>query len=197
MAKILSESTLDALFDSPVRVRILKLFLYNPDESFGPQDISKKIDFKLVQVNRNLDDLANIGFLTRKGSKGKKIFKANRGFEFYEELKELLAKTSPASKNKMLNRIKSLGRIKLALLAGVFINSDTSRADLLIVGDNVKPAKFNNFIKDLEAEVGKEIKYALMTTKEFYYRYGMYDSKILWLSSARILFPCQPPLPNP
>lgn len=175
MTKILSESTLDALFDSPVRVRLLKLFLYNPDESFGSQDISKKINFKLVQVNRNLDSLASIGFLICRSSKGKKTFRANGGFEFYEELKELLVKASPASKNKMLNRIKNLGKIKLALLAGVFINSDTSRADLLIVGDSVKPAKFNNFIMDLEAEVGKEIKYALMTTKEFYYRYGMYD----------------------
>lgn len=175
MTKILSESTLDALFDSPVRVRLLKLFLYNPDESFELRDISKKINFKSAQVNRNLDSLTGIGFLICRDLKGKKTFRANRGFEFYEELKELLIKASPASKNKMLNRIKNLGRIKLALLAGVFINSDTSRADLLVVGDNVKPSKFNNFIKDLEAEVGKEIKYALMTTKEFYYRYGMYD----------------------
>ncbi|MEK7134977.1 MAG: hypothetical protein AAB735_01015, partial [Patescibacteria group bacterium] len=42
-------------------------------------------------------------------------------------------------------------------------------------GDNIKPAKFNNFIKKLEAEIGKEISYALMTTKEFHYRYDMYD----------------------
>src|SRR3989344_9129343 len=160
MAKILSESTLDALFDSPVRVRLLKLFLYNPDENFEQKEISRKINFKSVQVNKNLNSLTDIKFLIRKSLKGIKIYKVNRDFEFYDELKELLAKASPASKDKMFNRIRSLGKVKLALLAGGFINSDTSRADLLIVGDNIKPAKLDNFIKKLEAEVGKEINYA-------------------------------------
>ena len=175
MVKIYSEPTLDALFDSPIKVKLLKLFLYNPDENFESPVISKKLNLRSVQVNRNLDDLVDIKFLSCKNLKGKKNFKVNRGFEFYDELKELVARASPASKEKMLNRLKSLGKIKLVLLAGVFINSDTSRADLLIVGDNIKPAKFNNFIKKLEVEVGKEISYALMTTKEFHYRYDMYD----------------------
>ena len=175
MAKTLLEPTLDALFDSPIKVRLLKLFLYNPDLDFESGAISKKLNLKPAQSNKNLNDLANIGFLICKSPKGKKTFQINRAFEFYNELKELAAKANPASKKKMLNRLKGLGQIKLALLAGIFVNSDTSQADLLVVGDNVKPAKFNNFIKNLEAEIGKEISYALMTTKEFYYRHGMYD----------------------
>ncbi|MDO8471345.1 MAG: hypothetical protein Q7S49_01930 [bacterium] len=175
MAKTISEPTLDALFDSPIRVRLLKLFLYNPDRDCESGSVSKKLNLKLFQSNKNLNDLTNIGFLVCKNLKNKKTFKVNCNFEFYNELRELIAKASPASKEKMLNRLKGLGQIKLALLAGVFVNSDTSQADLLVVGDNVKPAKFNNFIKNLEAEIGKEISYALMTTKEFYYRHGMYD----------------------
>jgi len=175
MTKILSEPTLDRLFDSPVRTRLLKLFLYNPEENFESKIISKKLNLKSYQINKHLKDLIDIKFLIRKNIKDKKTFRVNQGFEFYSELKELVAKASPASKEKMLNHLKSLGKIKLALLAGVFINSDTSRADILIVGDNIKPAKFNSFIKNLEAEVGKEINHALMTTKEFYYRHDMYD----------------------
>ncbi len=175
MAKKFFEPTLDALFDSPIKVKLLKLFLYNPDGDFESKAIAKKLNLKSAQVNKNISNLAEIKFLNCKNSNGKKTFRVNRDFEFYNELKELVAKASPASKEKMLKSFKSLGKIKLALLAGVFINSDTSRADLLIVGDNIKPAKFNNFIKKLEAEVGKEISYALMTNKEFHYRYDMYD----------------------
>lgn len=175
MTKILSEPTLDILFDSPVRTRLLKLFLYNPEENFEPKIISKKLNLKSRQTNKHLNNLVALKFLIRKSINDKKTFKVNQGFEFYDELKELVAKASPASKEKMLSRLKSLGKIKLALLAGVFINSDTSRADILIVGDNIKQAKFNSFIKNLEAEVGKEINHALMTTKEFYYRHDMYD----------------------
>ena len=175
MAKIMSEPTLDILFDSHVRTRLLKLFLYNPEENFESKSISKKLNLKSYQINKHLKDLVDVRFLIGKNTRDKKTFRVNQGFEFYDELKELVARASPASKEKMLSRLKSLGKIKLALLAGVFINSDTSRADILIVGDNIKPAKFNGFIKNLEAEVGKEINHALMTTKEFYYRYDMYD----------------------
>ncbi len=175
MAKIPSEPTLDALFDSPIKVKLLKLFLHNPDEDFESRIVSKKLNLKSAKVNKNLGDLVDIKFLSCKNIKAVKTFRANCNFEFYDELRELVTKASPASKEKMLNRLKSLGKVKLALLAGVFVNSETSRADLLIVGDGVKQARFNNFIKDLEAEIGKEINYTLMTTKEFYYRYDMYD----------------------
>jgi len=45
----------------------------------------------------------------------------------------------------------------------------------LIVGDKIKSSKFDRFLKELEAEVGREINCAIMTTKEFYYRHDMYD----------------------
>ena len=175
MKRISSEPTLDVLFDSPVRVRILKLFLYNVDKSFDSKTISKILRIRTALVKKHLKNLAKIRFIIQKNTAGKKMSRINKNFDFYAELKELIAKTSPASKEKILRRLKSLGKIKLILLAGVFVNSDSSQADLLVVGNNVKLGKFNKFINDLEAEVGKEINYALMTTKEFNYRYDMYD----------------------
>ena len=68
-----------------------------------------------------------------------------------------------------------MGGIKLAVLSGIFLNLDNSHADLLLVGDKIKQSKFDRFLKDLEAEVGREINCALMTVKEFNYRYNMYD----------------------
>lgn len=173
-----TDPTLDVLFDSPVRARILKLFLYSPEENFDCKTISKVLGVRTSVINKHLKNLGEIRFLGQKNIKGKKFFRVNKNFGFYNELKELLAKTTPASKEKILKRLKGLGRIKLILISGVFINFDAARADLLIVGDNIKLKKFDKFIEDLGAEVGKEINYALMTTKEFYYRHDMYDKFI-------------------
>lgn len=126
-------------------------------------------------ADKHLKNLKEIGFVNLKTIKSKKVFKINPDFYFYNELKELVLKANPASKEKLLKRISSLGKIKLAVISGVFINFENARADLLVVGDNIKPAKFNKFLKDLEAEIGKEINYVSMTTKEFNYRYDMYD----------------------
>lgn len=175
MIKTKSEPTLDILFDSQDRARILKLFLYNPDQNFELRFISKKLNIKSSALNKQLKNLDHIKFLNSKKIQDKKTFKVNRDFIFYNELKGLVYKSSPASRSKILERLKNLGKIKLAVLAGIFVNADNSQADLLIVGDDVKLPKFNKFLSDLEAEIGKELNYVLMTTKEFYYRHDMYD----------------------
>ena len=170
-----SAPTIDVLFDSPVRVRVLKLFLYNPETSFEPKTISKILNIGSAIANKHLRGLKEVKLIDQKTIKSKKVFKTNPDFYFYNELKELVLKANPASKEKLIKRILSLGKIRLAIISGIFMNFDGARADLMIVGDDVKPAKFNKFLKDLEAEVGKEINCALMTVKEFYYRYNMYD----------------------
>ena len=84
----------------------------------------------------------------------------------------------PAEKKDMIERINRLGKIRLAVISGVFINKenlDPLVADLLIVGDYIENRKLKSFLKSLEAEVGKEIKYSVMEKEEFQYRLGMFD----------------------
>ncbi len=169
------EPTLDDLFDSPIRVRLLKLFLFNPDRNFDCKTVAKMLNVASGAIKKHLKKLSETRFVIAKKISGKQIFKTNKNFVFYEELKELLAKANPASKEKMLKHLKGFGGIKLAVLAGIFLNLDNSHADLLLVGDKIKSSKFDRFLKELEAEVGKEINCALMTVKEFNYRYNMYD----------------------
>jgi hypothetical protein len=109
----------------------------------------------------------------------------NNSFEFLYELRDLLLKSSPAEKNNMIERINKLGRIKLAIVAGIFINKenpDPTVVDLLIVGDDIENRKLRPFLKSLEAEVGKEIKFSIMEKDEFQYRFAMFDRFI------RVLF---------
>lgn len=169
------EPTLDDLFDSPIRVRLLKLFLFSSNKNFENKTIAKILGVAPDKVRKHLNKLLEIRFIISKKVNNKQIFKANSGFIFYSELKELITKANPAVKEKMLRRLKSLGSVKLVILSGIFLNLDNSHCDLLVVGDKIKSSKFNIFLKELEAEVGKEIEYALMTVKEFYYRYNMYD----------------------
>ena len=169
------EPTLDALFDSPMRVRLLKLFLFNPDRNFDDKTVAEILNITPGFIKKHLKKLSETRFVIGKKVSGKQIFKTNKNFVFYEELKNLVAKSHPASKEKMLKRLKGLGGVKLALLSGIFLNLDNSHADLLVVADKMNPAKFDRFLKELEAEIGKEINCALMTIKEFHYRYNMYD----------------------
>jgi len=175
MVKTKSEPTLDVLFDSPIRVRLLKLFLFNPDRNFDGKTITKILNATPVLIKKHLKKLSESRFIISKKISGKQIFKTDKNFGLYEELRELVTKASPASKEKILEHLRGLGGIKLAVLSGIFLNLDNSHADLLLVGDKIKQSKFDRLLKDLEAEVGREINCALMTVKEFNYRYNMYD----------------------
>ncbi|OGN01854.1 MAG: hypothetical protein A3B91_04060 [Candidatus Yanofskybacteria bacterium RIFCSPHIGHO2_02_FULL_41_29] len=125
--------------------------------------------------------------IVRKNKKKKSVltdrihYTLNQQFEFFDELKNLILKSSPVEKERMIKRISGLGRVKLAVVSGVFLSNinlakaSDSEVDLFIVGDNINRDKLRFLLKSLEAEVGKEIRFGLMEKDEFEYRYGMFD----------------------
>ena len=179
---------LENLFDSLIKVRLLKIFLRNPDQSFQVKEIAKKIKTESRLVKKQVQGLFEISFLKQRVVKksanrsGKKkngltpgvYYSIDRNFEFYNELASLVLKSSPASKDKILKNLQKLGRIKLALISGVFLNVENTRTDLLIIGD-VNKKKLATFLSNFEAEIGKEITYSVMNIKEFNYRHSMFD----------------------
>lgn len=171
----MSEQILEQLFDSPLKVKLLKFFLRNPENGFFLKEIAKKVKSDTYSCRHQIEKLKSINLLNCKYKTKKKIYFVNPRFEFYNELKTLVLKSSPTSKEKILKRLRGVGRIKLVILSGVFINVENSRLDLLVVGDNLKKKRLDGFLKDLEADVGKEIDYVVLSTEDFKYRYDMFD----------------------
>lgn len=108
-------------------------------------------------------------------------YQLNEKFEFFDELRNLVLKSIPAEKNRLVGKIMGLGRIRLAIISGIFLNNKDSlttldsEVDLFIVGDGINNSKLTKLLKSLEAEVGKEIKFGIMEKDEFIYRHGMFD----------------------
>ena len=175
----MSKDILDNLFGSRVRVKVLKFLFRNYPVEFTVGELAGRIQESRSATKKEIE--AQIKLRLIKKTKTTKIkFFLNSGFEFFEELKALILKASPAEKNKMVAKILKLGRIKLALVSGVFLNSngkteENSVADLFIVGDDISKEKLRTFLRALEAEVGREIKLSIMDKEEFDYRFGMFD----------------------
>jgi len=179
----MSEQILEQLFDSPIKVKLLKLFLRNPNRFFPMGDIVKKTQSSKNTVIKQVRGLESINFLkskkvkanSKKQIEGGVYFGVNPKFDFYQELQSLVLKSSPTSKDKILDKILKIGRIKMALISGVFLNTGNSRVDLFVVGDDIDSRRLKNLLLDLESETGKEIEYAAMDSKEFDYRFHMFD----------------------
>lgn len=171
----MTKEILEQLFDSPIKVKLLKLFLRNQNQAFSFSEIIKRTKSNKSSSRRELNKLKDIKFLNVRNRSKVKVYSVNPQFDFYGELKSLVLKSSPTSQKKMLKRLKRLGGVKLAIIAGTLINVENSRADILLVGDNINEKKFAALVNDLEADVGKELNYVLMDTADFYYRFEMFD----------------------
>lgn len=102
----------------------------------------------------------------------------NRDFEYLQELRDLVLKSSPSEKTHIFSRLQKIGKIKLAVITGIFLNKENNEnipTDLFIVSDDLDRRKFLAFLKYLEAEIGGEVRYVVMEKDEFQYRYSMFD----------------------
>jgi predicted transcriptional regulator len=168
---------IEQLFGSKTRVKLLRLFYGNPNRSFYVREITRKIDEQINSVRRELANLLSIGIISSDTTNNRLYYEVNQSYEYYKALQsifgeeELAVETSTVA-NQTDNEhraIKSLGNIDLALYTGQFTRDETAGIDFMLVGD-VNQAKLNKFISELEAKEGKEIRYTVMSLKEFRYR---------------------------
>ena len=186
---------LGKLLGTPARVKIMRLFRLNGGQGFENADIIKRAKVSKNLGRKEISLLASTGFIKPKSflkdtatlklrSAGKikrtkvKGWFLNADFPQLEVFKVLLAGGGLMGGEEVANRFKKAGRIKLLAVAGIFIQDRGSRVDLLIVGDALKKGIIDSIIREIEAEVGKELVYAIFETKEFVYRLNMYDKLI-------------------
>lgn len=165
------------LFDSPTRVRLFRLFLLNPQTFLARPEIKKRTKASSRVLARELNLLKSIKFIVAKKTRPAKKtgFILNPKFSLIKPLKNLVINTELFKDSEILRRLQGVGRLKLLIVAGVFIYDENSRADILVVGDSLKRSKIEAVIRAMEAQIGKELQYAIFDSKEFEYRLNVYD----------------------
>jgi hypothetical protein len=169
---------LESLFGSKERASLLRFFLQNPEQEYEYAEVVRRNMLK-ANARKEIDKLNKIKFILKRSKRGKISYVLNQDFSFYPELKNLISKSNIYPQCKSLAKIGNIGNIKLAVISGVFINYQKGKADMIIVGDDIKRARLKNLMASLEAEIGKEIDFVLMNSEEFKYRLNMLDKFIL------------------
>jgi hypothetical protein len=177
-----------------VTMKVMRMFLFNPGAAYDIVQISDRMNLSSATARKEVQLLQRIGFLKRRiytkeiaRKRGKRItvshkrtqgWTLNPKFPYLSLLQSFLVNTNIVRHKEILRRLNSCGKIKLVILAGVFIHDPESRVDILIVGDGLKKGQTDSVIRTLEADIGKELKYAAFETKDFHYRLSMCDKLI-------------------
>ncbi len=177
----------EQLFGSKTRVKLLQLFMSNPNRSFYVREITRKIDEQINSVRRELANLLSIGIITSDTTNNKLYYEVDQHFEFYKPLAEMFGNGAILTKvqgEAGVTDISSVGHVMLAVLTGQFTRDDSSGVDILVVGD-INTSKMVQYVSGLEKKEGKELRFAVMTPDEFDYRQQVKDRFISLIMSAK------------
>lgn len=170
---------IDALFGSKTRVKLLHLFLNNPNRAFYVREITRKIDEQINSVRRELANMLSVGIVQSDTSNNRLYYEVNQSYQHYEPLRAIFADTTLAGGNKppasdWSKRLKVLGDVRLALLSGSLVRGSHADVDVFLAG-NINKTQVKKFIKELEDEEGRALNYTVMPYEDFYYRLSIKD----------------------
>jgi len=169
---------LGKLFGSSALVKIMRLFLFNEEEAFTSEEVAFRTKTSKETARKELKHLLNSGVIRKRSLKSPISYIASPRFTHYEALKSFLRAATGISDTKITSSLKKAGSLRLIALSGLFTGVMESKVDVLIVGDRLDERVISSVIRTLEADLGRELRYAAFATPDFRYRVGVYDRLI-------------------
>ncbi len=160
------------------KVKLLKFLLHNRDTWFTSADLSEKTRIPVQALRKELKQAEKHGVVEEK-KKNKVLHYRLKEVEEVAVLEDIIFKLGDSFFEAMRERVEGLGTVQLCILLGAFLQREHDRVDLFLVVDDLNDRRFDTFIQAVESELGTEVRYALMTTKDFNYRRDMFDKFVL------------------
>lgn len=178
---------LEHLFGSKTRQKLLRFFFNNPQKDFFVREITRSLNLQINAVRRELDHLtaaevvaqrsqpeSGDAFANQATESKKKYYSLNPTGSLNPELKALLIKDRLVKEKELIKSLQDLSSVEYLMLAGRLVGVDGAPTDLLVVG-NIGSKELRRLVKLFETEGGEEIRYTLLSTKEFLYRRDVAD----------------------
>lgn len=185
---------LEHFFGSKTRLKLLKHFFRNPEQTFYVRELSRLITTQLHAVRREVANLQKIGVIhsvaagkgpKEVGTERSKFFQLNASSTLYPELKALLMKAEMLEEQRLFSEIKEKGGVlQLFLITGQFVHETDVETDMLLVGA-IKPVYLAKRIKQYEDELQKTVRYTVMDEEEFHDRRQIGDRFLYSIFEAK------------
>ncbi|OGL72461.1 hypothetical protein A3F28_03570 [Candidatus Uhrbacteria bacterium RIFCSPHIGHO2_12_FULL_57_11] len=181
-----SSSGLEHLFGSLTRIKVLRLFLRDPQTPFYVRQMARGTRSHINAVRRELQNLERLGAVRaeqavvdtenpiRGPASQRKYYRLNPGFVLLPELRALITKADLLLEQSIARKLHGLGSVSYLALTGRFVGDPLNQTDMLVVG-SVNRRRLREMVRSFESELGRELNYTVMTSKEFKYRKDVTD----------------------
>ncbi len=176
---------------SKVRIKLLEVFLKDPEDMFYIRQLTRQIGEEINAVRRELIHLRSVGMLKDEKRGNRIYYTFNKNYLFHKELMSMIGKTTGLGL-ALTKAAPKLGKLKFVMVSGRFVRhmpraKDT--VDLLLVGELIMP-QLTEVLKEQESVLSREINYTVMTEAELIYRKSHNDpfiGRILEASRVMIM----------
>jgi predicted nucleotidyltransferase len=162
-------TTLSSILFTDYRSRVLGLLLLHPERSYYLREIALLTSTIPGTLKRELDKLIEVGLLTVKKIGNQNHYQANRECPIYEDLANILRKTSGLVDVLMGGLLPLSKKIENAFVFGSVASGNAnakSDIDLMLIGD-LTYAKVVSLMHPLQEQLGREINPKIFTVKEW------------------------------
>ncbi len=159
---------IDKLFSSKTRVEILKLLLFNPEDSLYLRQISGLSHRPIRAVQREVEKLHSLGIIKKTIQGNRTYYQANRDCPIFEELKAIFLK-SVGIAEALKKNLKKVGDIEVAFIYGSYAKggeSLLSDIDVMVIG-NITAKELSTSLSKPKRDLSRLINYGVFNSREF------------------------------
>ena len=168
-------TSVEKLFGSKTRTKLLNLFFSNPSKSYYVREITRVIEEQINSVRRELMNLESIGIIKNDTYDNKVYYSANLKHPYTHALTEIFTKKIDVVKDRDVREsswdeyVKPVKNILSALLITNRVPGQDG-IDMMIIG-NDDTKKLTRWAEAVEKKQGKPVNYVIMSKDDFLYSF--------------------------
>lgn len=160
--------TIEKLFGSRIRAKILGWLFTHTDESYFVRQLSSILQEDPTNLSRELASLEKMGILISSREGNLKRFRVNRDCSFLEEMKSFVLKTIGIA-GQLRSALGGINGLNFAFIYGSIATGNEnalSDVDLFVIGE-VNLDELDKLMNVLEEKLGRTINYVFYNKEEF------------------------------
>lgn len=167
----LTQKSLESIFISKVRLKVLRHFLFNPDTEIHLRGAVREFQEEINAVRRELTRLEAAKIIKVESKGNRKYFQLNVEHPFVGELLSIFHKSYGLGAS-LIENSKKMGDVEYAFLTPAFTKNSyygSQVVDLVVVG-NIDLRVLEDLIQKNQQDLKKEIHYMVLKSSEFQLR---------------------------
>lgn len=180
---------IEKLFSSKARVAVLKLFLFNPAQSYYQRQIALLARLPIRAVQREVEKMSELGLLDSSQEGNRRYYRANAGSPLFTDLKSIFYKSFGIAE-ALRKAMQDAEGITTAFIYGSAAKGGErlgSDIDLMVIG-SISSRQVSTILAPVKKEFSREINYAAFPTEEFRKRLVRKDHFLQTVVSEKKIF---------